>query len=94
MESKDHILNSIEIFYILSGELGPKENGKQHLIKPGTVAISSPGDKIIHTVSSETPVRALAICLPGGESDKLIEKFGYKVLPFTIEENDKNGKDK
>lgn len=92
-KGKEHIHKSIEFFYVLSGELGHTVNGKQHVIKPGMIAITRPGDKVIHTVLSETPLKALVIWVPGDESERLIKNFGYKVLPLSVEKNKKHDLD-
>ena len=84
---KRTIRNSVEFFYVLSGVLGHTVNGKQHVIIPGMIAITRPGDKVIHTVLSETPVKALVISVPGDESERPIKNFGYKALPLSLEKN-------
>lgn len=71
-----HAHTSIEIFYILSGELDHIVNGESHLLGPGMVGIVRPGDDVIHRVPSATePVRALVIWAPGGEVERLSRFF-------------------
>ncbi len=77
-KGSEHIHKSLEIFYVLSGELGHTVNGKLNVIKPGMMAIARPGDSVIHSVRSDIPVKALVIWAPAGEANRLVENFGYK----------------
>lgn len=71
-----HAHTSIEIFYILSGELDHVVNGESHHLGPGMVGIVRPGDDVIHRVPSATdPVRALVIWAPGGEVERISRFF-------------------
>jgi quercetin dioxygenase-like cupin family protein len=66
-----HLHGSIEIFYVLSGEMNHVVNGESHLLKPGMVGIVRPGDRVAHGVNSTDPVRALVVWAPGGEADRI-----------------------
>ncbi len=70
-----HLHGSIEIFYVLSGEMNHVVNGESHILKPGMVGIVRPGDRVAHGVSSAEPVRALVIWAPGGEADRIAPYF-------------------
>ncbi len=70
-----HLHGSIEIFYILSGELDHIVNGESHVLTPGMVGIVRPGDRVKHQVNSSTPVKALVIWAPGGEVERLARFF-------------------
>ncbi len=67
-----HPHGSIEIFYVLSGELEHTVNGRTTLLMPGMVGVVRPGDQVIHRVPSEnTPAKVLIIWAPGGEVDRI-----------------------
>ena len=68
---RGHLHNSIEIFYILSGEFEHTVNGTSHVLTPGMVGIVRPGDEVVHTVLSDEPVKALVIWAPGGEAARI-----------------------
>ncbi len=70
-----HLHGSIEIFYVLSGELDHIVNGESHVLTPGMVGIVRPGDRVKHQVNSSTPVKALVIWAPGGEVERLARFF-------------------
>lgn len=78
----DHHHGSMEIFYVLSGTLGHTVNGERHILTPGTIGIVRPGDAVAHSVESDEPVKALVIWVPGGESDRLVNDFGYTATPI------------
>ena len=78
----DHHHGSMEIFYILSGTLGHTVNGERHVLTPGTIGIVRPEDSVAHSVESDEPVKALVIWVPGGESSRLVNDFGYKATPI------------
>ena len=78
--NRGHTHTSIEIFYILSGQLDHVVNGESHLLDPGMVGIVRPGDDVIHRVTSEQPVRALVIWAPGGEAERLAQFFQQRPI--------------
>lgn len=78
----EHHHGSMEIFYILSGTLGHTVNGERHVLTPGNVGIVRPEDTVAHSVESDEPVKALVIWVPGGESSRLVNDFGYQATPI------------
>jgi quercetin dioxygenase-like cupin family protein len=75
-----HLHGSIEIFYVLSGEMNHVVNGESHLLKPGMVGIVRPGDRVAHGVNSTDPVRALVVWAPGGEADRIAPYFDQRPI--------------
>lgn len=67
-----HLHGSIEIFYILSGELTHVVNGQGAVLAPGMVGIVRPGDSVEHIVASDKPVKMLVIWVPGGEAERIL----------------------
>ncbi len=72
--TQGHQHGSIEIFYVLEGELDHVVNGESHPLSPGMVGIVKPGDSVMHRTGPE-PVRALVIWAPGGEADRIARFF-------------------
>ena len=70
-----HLHESIEIFYILSGEFDHVVNGESHVLTPGMVGIVRPGDRVLHRVLSNEPVRAIVVWSPGGEAERIARFF-------------------
>lgn len=68
----EHTHQSAEIFYVISGRLGNTVNGTKHVIEPGMIGIVQPGDRVIHTVEGDEPVKALVIWIPGGEVQRIL----------------------
>ena len=66
-----HTHTRVEIFYILEGELDHIVNDESHLLTPGMVGIVRPGDRVVHRVVSDSPVKALVIWAPGGEIERI-----------------------
>ena len=85
-----HLHGSIEIFYVLSGELDHIVNGKSHVLTPGMVGIVRPGDRVKHQVNSSTPVKALVIWAPGGEVDRLARFFEQRPVEEETSQEDGN----
>ena len=69
-DSGEHAHDSIEIFYVLDGELGHVVNGKSYSLKPGMVGYVRPPDRVRHT-TGPAGARALVIWVPGGESGRI-----------------------
>jgi quercetin dioxygenase-like cupin family protein len=67
----EHRHGSTEIFYILTGELDHIVNGVSHPLTPGMVGIVRVGDSVVHRVTSDEPVKALVIWIPGGEAGRI-----------------------
>ena len=67
-----HGHGSIEIFYVLSGELEHTVNGETVLLTPGMVGIVRSGDEVVHRVpSADVPAKVLIIWAPAGEIDRI-----------------------
>jgi len=81
-DSVSHAHGSLEIFYVVEGILGHEVNGRPYTLNPGEIGYLKPGDKVIHRVLSDLPVKALVIWVPGGESDSLVEHAGFVEVPW------------
>lgn len=79
VQGLEHTHRSTEIFYVISGRMGHIINGKKHVIQAGEVGIVHAGEKIIHTVEGDEPVKAIVIWVPGGEADNLADNMGFDV---------------
>lgn len=67
-----HSHGSIEIFYVLSGELEHTVNGETVLLTPGMIGVVRSGDEVVHRVPSEDkPAKVLIIWAPAGEIDRI-----------------------
>jgi mannose-6-phosphate isomerase-like protein (cupin superfamily) len=66
-----HVHGTVEIFYVLSGELDHIVNGESHILTPGMVGMVRTGDRVVHRVVGDVPVRALVIWAPGGEVERI-----------------------
>lgn len=75
LDSGEHTHGSVEIFYVVSGELEHVVNGRSYLLKPGMVGYVRPPDKVRHRVPSDSPTKALVIWAPGGESKRITERW-------------------
>ena len=64
-----------EMIYVVSGELDHVVNGTAHRLTPGMVGIVKPSDTVIHRVVGQTPVKVLLIWAPGGEVERLAQRF-------------------
>ena len=67
-----HSHSSIEIFYVLSGELEHTVNGETVLLTPGMIGVVRSGDEVIHKVPSvDTPAKVLIMWTPAGEITRI-----------------------
>jgi len=73
--ARGHVHARVEIFYVLEGELDHVVNGESHRLGPGMVGIVRAGDRVVHRVVSDTPVRALVIWAPAGEAERIAGGF-------------------
>lgn len=78
LDSAEHAHQSIEIFYVLSGELEHVVNGKSELLKPGMVGFVRPPDRVRHRVPGSAPVKTLVIWTPGGEAGRIAARWKPK----------------
>jgi uncharacterized cupin superfamily protein len=74
----DHIHQSTEIFYILSGELEQTSDGKIEKLTAGMTCLVPANSTTHHKVTSKDPVRALVIWAPGGEEKRIVEGWQVK----------------
>ena len=75
-----HRHGSTEIIYVISGELDHVVNGETHRLTPGMIGIVKPADTVIHRVVGQTPVKVLLIWAPGGEVDRLAQRFRQRPI--------------
>ena len=76
-----HRHGSAEMIYVISGELDHIVNGTAHRLTPGMVGIVKPADTVIHRVVGQAPVKVLLIWAPGGEVDRLAQRFRQRPIP-------------
>lgn len=69
-----HPHGSIEVIYVISGQVGHEVNGKLYQLDPGMLGIVRPGDKVRHIVTGRE-AKILVIWAPGNEAKRL---FDYK----------------
>jgi len=70
-----HLHEAVEVFYVLSGTLEHEVNGEVFRIEPGMVGIVRPGDRVIHRVPDDEPVRAVVIWGTGTEVERIAPFF-------------------
>ncbi|HWP71718.1 MAG TPA: cupin domain-containing protein [Gemmatimonadaceae bacterium] len=75
-----HRHGSTEIIYVLSGELDHVVNGEPHRLTAGMVGIVKPSDTVIHRVVGQSPVKVLLIWAPGGEVERLAQRFRQRPI--------------
>jgi len=75
-----HRHGSAEMIYVISGELDHVVNGTAHRLTPGMVGIVKPSDTVIHRVVGSTPVKVLLIWAPGGEVERLAQRFRQRPI--------------
>ena len=75
-----HRHGSAEMIYVISGELDHIVNGTAHRLTPGMVGIVKPADTVIHRVVGQTPVKLLLIWAPGGEVERLAQRFRQRPI--------------
>lgn len=70
----------MEMIYVISGELDHVVNGEAHRLTAGMVGIVKPADTVIHRVVGQSPVKMLLIWAPGGEVDRLAQRFRQRPI--------------
>jgi quercetin dioxygenase-like cupin family protein len=75
-----HRHGTTEMIYVISGELDHVVNGTAYRLVPGMVGLVKPSDTVIHRVVGQTPVKLLLIWAPGGEVDRLAERFRVRPI--------------
>jgi uncharacterized cupin superfamily protein len=68
------------MIYVISGELDHVVNGTVYRLTPGMVGLVKPSDTVIHRVVGQTPVKMLLIWAPGGEVDRLAQRFRQRSI--------------
>lgn len=71
----------MEMIYVISGELDHVVNGEAHRLTPGMVGVVKPSDTVIHRVVGQAPVKMLLIWAPGGEVERLAQRFRVRPIP-------------
>ena len=69
-----------EMIYVISGELDHVVNGETHRLTAGMVGIVKPSDTVIHRVIGQSPVKLLLIWAPGGEVERLAQRFRQRPI--------------
>ncbi len=80
LDTPVHSHGSIEIFYVLSGQLEHVVNGVSHMLEPGMVGIVKPEDNVSHKVPIASDCRALVIWTPGGEIDRIKKNYTQRLI--------------
>jgi quercetin dioxygenase-like cupin family protein len=75
-----HRHGTLEMIYVISGELDHVVNGTAHRLTPGMVGIVKPTDTVIHRVVGQAPVKLLLIWSPGGEVERLAQRFRQRPI--------------
>jgi quercetin dioxygenase-like cupin family protein len=74
----DHVHQSTEIFYVLSGELEQTSEGKVQKLTAGMACLVPANTTTHHKVTSKEPVHAVVIWAPGGEEQSIVEHWQKK----------------
>lgn len=72
--SGDHAHGSIEIFYVLSGELEHVVNGKSEILKPGMAGYVKPPDMVRHK-TGPSGAKVIVIWIPGDEAKRIVARW-------------------
>ena len=75
-----HRHGSAEMIYVISGELDHVVNESTYRLTPGMVGIVKPSDTVIHRVVGSAPVKLLLIWAPGGEVERLAQRFRQRPI--------------
>ena len=74
----NHVHQSTEIFYVLSGELEQTSEGKVKKLTAGMACLVPGNTETRHKVTSKEPVQALVIWAPGGEEQRITTDWQVK----------------
>ena len=74
LDSGDHQHGSIEIFYVISGELEHVVNGKSEILKPGMAGYVRPPDMVRHKTGA-AGAKAVVVWVPGDEAMKIASRW-------------------
>ena len=73
-DSGEHTHGSIEIFYVLSGELEHVVNGKSQHLTPGMVGYVKPPDTIRHK-TGPAGAKVVVVWVPGAEAQRIVARW-------------------
>jgi quercetin dioxygenase-like cupin family protein len=74
LDSGDHVHGSIEILYVLSGELEHTVNGVTEKLTAGMTGYVRPPGKIRHKTGA-AGAKVLVVWVPGDEANKIIARW-------------------
>lgn len=74
VDSGDHVHASIEILYVISGQLEHFINGKSQVLTPGMTGYVKAPDKIRHK-TGPAGAKVLVIWVPGDEAKKIAARW-------------------
>jgi quercetin dioxygenase-like cupin family protein len=74
MDSGDHQHSTLEMFYVVSGELEHVVNGKSEMLKPGMAGYVKPPDTVRHKTGT-AGAKAVVIWVPGDEAKKITARW-------------------
>jgi len=74
LDSGEHAHGSIEILYVISGELEHTVNGVTEVLKPGMAGYVRPPGKIRHKTGA-AGAKVLVIWVPGDEAQKIVSRW-------------------
>jgi len=74
LDSGDHRHESIEIFYVTSGELEHVVNGKSEILKAGMAGYVKPPDTVRHKTGA-AGAKAVVVWVPGSEAKKIAARW-------------------
>jgi quercetin dioxygenase-like cupin family protein len=74
LDSGDHKHGSIEMFYVVSGELEHVVNGKSEILKPGMAGYVKPPDTVRHK-TGPAGAKAVVVWVPGDEAKKIAARW-------------------
>jgi quercetin dioxygenase-like cupin family protein len=73
-DSGDHQHGTIEMFYVVSGELDHVVNGVSHVLKPGMAGYVKPPDKVRHK-TGPAGAKVVVVWVPGEEGKKIAARW-------------------
>ena len=74
LDSGEHQHGTIEMFYVVSGELEHVVNGNSQILKPGMAGYVKPPDKVRHKTGA-AGAKAVVIWVPGDEAKKITARW-------------------
>jgi quercetin dioxygenase-like cupin family protein len=74
LDSGDHKHGSIEMFYVVSGELEHVVNGQSQILRPGMAGYVKPPDTVRHK-TGPAGAKAVVIWVPGDEAKKIAARW-------------------